>query len=63
MKRKDGVGDSGIDWSRSGHWLGAGDEEEIYRTSLFERGLRTQNSSWEGSWGIKVHMGRFRYYR
>ena len=27
MKRKDGVGDSGIDWSRSSHWLGAGDEE------------------------------------
>jgi len=27
MKRKDGVGYSGIDWPRGGYWLGAGDEE------------------------------------
>jgi len=27
MTRKDRVGDSGIDWSGDGCWLGAGDEE------------------------------------
>ena len=28
MTRKEGVGDGGIDWSRGGCWIGAGDEEE-----------------------------------
>jgi len=49
MTRKDRVGDSGIDWSGDGCWLGAGDEEgdlpnQPVRSSW---GLRTRNSSWE----------------